>query len=167
MKVNIFNNSKVVSGLLWTLFVILCLVPMLGQAGERFIKNDDGTVIDMKTGLMWSSRDNGFDINYIDAEISTDQSDLAGYTDWRLPDKKELLAIYDATRNSKLGFGITEKIKLTECCQWSSYDSMGSTTLVDFRTGKVGWMFKTDKQQMRYLMVRNPEELKNDEKAGK
>lgn len=156
------KRMNLIFRLLVILTIVACLPPAPVWAGERFVNNNDGTVTDTQTGLMWSAKDNGSDISYYDADSAVIESTLAGYSDWRLPDKKELAAIYDETRKNKQGFGITNEIKLSECCQWSSYDSLGTSSLLDFRSGRVDWMFKTDMQKLRFLMVRDVKELEGD-----
>jgi len=163
MKSKLSKRINAISAFLLIVVVSVCMAPIFVSAAERFIDNGDGTVTDTKTGLMWSARDNGFDIDYFGADIAADESTLAGYLNWRLPDKKELAEIYDATRKNKQGYGITDKIKLSECCQWSSYDSLGASSLIDFSNGKELWMFKSDTQQLRLLMVRNVKALEEDE----
>lgn len=93
-----------------------------GQDGEiqagvpwpnpRFIDNKDGTIIDNLTGLMWTkdanlmvTKDQWFDtdsisgdgavtwqkaLDYVD-KLNSDK--YLGYTDWRLPNRKELLSL--------------------------------------------------------------------------
>ncbi len=154
MKTILSKGKKVI----WIVtFMIMAGVigPDFISAGERFIENGNGTVTDTKTGLMWSASDNGVDVNFFDAEVSIMESTLAGYNDWRMPDKKELTQIYDPSRKNSQGLGITDKIKLSECCQWSSYDSSGGSSLIDFSNGKVVWMFKYDINQLRFLQVRD------------
>lgn len=60
-----------------------------------FIDNADGTVTDNATGLMWEQVDNGNTYNWIEALEYANESELAGYSDWRLPNTKELQSIVD------------------------------------------------------------------------
>jgi hypothetical protein len=64
-----------------------------------FVDNGDGTVSDNATGLMWSQDDNGEAINWEAALAYAENAEVAGYTDWRLPNAKELesLADYEKT----------------------------------------------------------------------
>ncbi len=68
--------------------------------GERwgdnaFIANGDGTVTDQAGGLMWQQTDDGQSRNWKDALAYCENLDLAGYSDWRLPNIKELQNIVD------------------------------------------------------------------------
>ncbi|MFI3327674.1 MAG: DUF1566 domain-containing protein [Rikenellaceae bacterium] len=65
--------------------------------GENdFVDNGDGTISDRATGLMWSKDDSGSEgMTWVDALVYAQKSELAGYTDWRLPNVKELQAIVD------------------------------------------------------------------------
>ena len=60
-----------------------------------FTDNGDGTVTDNATNLMWQQADNGYTYNWKDALAYSTTSELAGYTDWRLPNTKELQSIVD------------------------------------------------------------------------
>jgi hypothetical protein len=64
-----------------------------------FTDNGDSTVTDNSTGLMWQQADDGNTYNWKDALAYAYSSELAGYTDWRLPNTKEIESIvdYDAT----------------------------------------------------------------------
>ncbi len=75
---------------------------------NNFVGNGDGTITDAATGLMWMQDDSGsFSVgDYQDGSLNWEQSlawceslDYAGYTDWRLPDAKELQSIVDYTRS--------------------------------------------------------------------
>jgi len=55
--------------------------------------NDDGTVTDLVTGLMWQQQLFDSKLTYIDAVASADTFSLAGYDDWRLPTIKELYSL--------------------------------------------------------------------------
>lgn len=59
---------------------------------SRFLDNDDGTVTDKTTGLMWQKSENPR-MNWYDAIDSCEKMNLAGYDDWRLPNIKELNTI--------------------------------------------------------------------------
>ena len=56
--------------------------------------NNDGTVTDLNTGLIWQ-QDPGAKITLAQALAGADASQLAGYDDWRLPSIKELYSLID------------------------------------------------------------------------
>ncbi len=60
------------------------------------IDNDNGTVTDPNTGLMWQQGEPG-KMSWIAALVYCENLELAGYTDWRLPNKNELQSIIDYT----------------------------------------------------------------------
>jgi len=60
--------------------------------------NGNGTVSDNVTGLMWQQQDDGVTRIWDDAITYCNNSGLAGYSDWRLPSKKELMGIVDYGR---------------------------------------------------------------------
>ncbi|NNF22898.1 MAG: DUF1566 domain-containing protein, partial [Saprospiraceae bacterium] len=64
-----------------------------------FADNSDGTITDNATDLMWMQNDNGEAILWKDALSFATNTELAGYSDWRLPDAKELQSIVDYTRS--------------------------------------------------------------------
>ncbi|PLX00643.1 MAG: hypothetical protein C0593_00365, partial [Marinilabiliales bacterium] len=63
-----------------------------------FIDNQDGTVTDNATGLMWTKDDDGSGMVWHEALEYAENSVYAGYDDWRLPNVKELQSIVDYTR---------------------------------------------------------------------
>lgn len=58
-----------------------------------FVNNQDGTVTDQATGLMWQQSDDGERRDWQTAMAYAESSTLAGYSDWRLPNIKELQSI--------------------------------------------------------------------------
>jgi hypothetical protein len=67
-----------------------------------FFDNNDGTISDNATGLMWSKDDNGTGLNWEEAlgwVSQKNQENFLGYNDWRLPNAKELQSIVDYTRS--------------------------------------------------------------------
>ena len=83
-------------------FVIMMMTLLLAAEG-RFSRSDDGIVTDRQTGLQWQD-----DYNYnggavksakwIDAIAYCENLSLGGYTDWRLPNIRELFSIVDRSQ---------------------------------------------------------------------
>ncbi len=66
-----------------------------------FTDNGDGTVTDNATGLMWSQDDSGTGMNWEEALAWVQQKNAEnylGYSDWRLPNAKEMQSIVDYSR---------------------------------------------------------------------
>lgn len=66
---------------------------------NSFVNNGDGTVSDLSTGLTWQQADDGVTRNWEEALASCENLSLAGSSNWRLPNAKELQSIVDYTRN--------------------------------------------------------------------
>jgi hypothetical protein len=67
-----------------------------------FVDNDDGTITDRATGLVWSKGDSAQGLNWQDALawVQTKNAEsYLGYNDWRLPNAKELQSVVDYTRS--------------------------------------------------------------------
>ena len=65
---------------------------------DNLILNGNGTVTDSATGLMWQQATTENPMNWQEALYYCENLALAGYTDWRLPTIKELIAIVDYSR---------------------------------------------------------------------
>lgn len=68
---------------------------------NNFSDNGDGTLTDNATGLMWSQEDSGIGMNWAEALAWVEQKNAEnhlGYSDWRLPNAKELQSIVDYAR---------------------------------------------------------------------
>ncbi|MDX1285909.1 MAG: DUF1566 domain-containing protein, partial [Draconibacterium sp.] len=65
---------------------------------NNFLDNGDGTIIDNATGLMWKKNDSGEGMNWQEGLEYAESATDAGYSDWRLPDAKELQSIVDYFR---------------------------------------------------------------------
>jgi arylsulfatase A-like enzyme len=63
-----------------------------------FVDNEDGTISDNATGLMWQQADDKTTRNWENALQYCENLTLAGHSDWRLPNAKELHSIIDYTR---------------------------------------------------------------------
>ena len=65
---------------------------------EAYVANGDGTVSDTSTGLVWEQAGSTSGLSWKDALAYCENRETGGYTDWRLPNYKELLSIVDYTR---------------------------------------------------------------------
>jgi len=69
---------------------------------NSFTNNGDGTISDLATGLTWSQNDSGTGLSWTNALLWVQAKNAAcylGYSDWRLPNAKELQSLVDYTRS--------------------------------------------------------------------
>jgi hypothetical protein len=85
-----------------------------------FIANNDGTITDQATGLMWQASDSELTLDWEGALDYCESLDTAGYTDWRLPNAKELQSIVNYTRSPQTtnSAAINPIFDLTETESW-------------------------------------------------
>lgn len=82
-------------------FYCQCVRGNTAYGQNSFQDNGDGTITDTATGLMWSRDDSGYGMIWKDAlawSVQKNTGSYLGYTDWRLPNVKELQSIIDYTR---------------------------------------------------------------------
>jgi hypothetical protein len=97
-----------------------------------------GYWVDPSTGLIWTAKDNGKDVNWHDAMKYCRDLSKSGYSNWRLPTIDELFGIYHrgAEAHERLGNGelYTQHVKgnvFLTGAQWSSsqpLDDRGRTS---------------------------------------
>ncbi|ETR68083.1 MAG: hypothetical protein OMM_04771 [Candidatus Magnetoglobus multicellularis str. Araruama] len=119
---------------------------------EHWINNGDGTVTDTVTGLMWQQSTT--EKSWSEALTFCKQLNLASYSDWRLPDKNELLSIVDF---SKYHPSFETNIFDVPNSQWNMY-FWSSTTLTydlyhtfifDFLYGSESGSYKSNQYNVR------------------
>lgn len=66
---------------------------------NNFEDNGDETISDLATGLMWQKTDDGISRNWEEALKYAEDLKLSDYSDWRLPNAKELQSIVDYSRS--------------------------------------------------------------------
>jgi hypothetical protein len=69
---------------------------------NHFADNEDGSVSDLATGLMWSRADSAKGLDWEDAlkwVAEKNEQNYLGHNDWRLPNAKELQSLVDYTRS--------------------------------------------------------------------
>lgn len=65
---------------------------------NNFVDNGDGTITDNATGLMWMQNDSQEGLNWENALSYAENLEFGNYSDWRLPNAKELQSLVDYTR---------------------------------------------------------------------
>jgi len=81
---------------------VRCVRGNLSYGVNLFQNNNNGTISDLATGLMWQQTDNasGMDWEHALAYAQTQNAaNYLGHNDWRLPNSKELQSIVDYTRS--------------------------------------------------------------------
>ena len=119
----------------------------------RYKYNNDGTVTDIQTGLMWASKDNGSNINWPNARAYCQNYRGGGHTDWRMPSLNELAALFDEKESGS--YHITPLIKLTSCCPWGSETRGSKAAYFHFRIGDRHWNDPSYSNYYRALPVRS------------
>jgi hypothetical protein len=66
---------------------------------NNFTNNGNGTITDNATNLMWMQNDNGAKELWESSLSYAENFSYAGYSDWRLPDVKELQGLLDYSRS--------------------------------------------------------------------
>jgi len=126
----------------------------------RFIAFDNQTVLDTKTNLIWAAKDNGRDINWYNAKKYCESYSGGGYTDWRMPTQDELAQLYDAGKAQHRDaqqnpLHLTELIRLTDCCPWSSKTRGSEAAYFDFTDGTHWWFVSPGTSINRAIPVRS------------
>lgn len=146
-------------------------------ADHDFVNNNDGTVSDLATGLMWSAQDNQGDVDWLQARrwarFTFPTTLPRQYDNWRLPTTEELLAIKKKSSffggyESACGVDvhIERAFELTCAFVWSGETQGIEAKAVTFQRGYVLSDRKTKLRGYRALAVRtmSKEEM---EAAGK
>ena len=112
------------------------------QAGcggdNRFTDNGDGTVTDNCTGLMWQKETPSRLFTWQGALWYCNDLDLAGHSDWRLPNVRELQSIVDYGRKDP---SIDPVFSAVSSWYWSASTYVSSPSFawcVSFYSGSVG-----------------------------
>ncbi|WP_300426179.1 DUF1566 domain-containing protein [uncultured Thalassolituus sp.] len=78
-------------------FYVYCVSGNEAYGTNDFLDNSNGTLLDMATGLTWQQGDTT-GLDFEDAVSYCEDLTLASFSDWRLPDAKELQSIIDYSR---------------------------------------------------------------------
>ena len=139
-----------------------------GQSSTDFTDNSDGTVTDIRTGLVWqkdTSSDTytwqqalayceGLILNN-DGEWTNDVPNASGvkYDDWRLPNVNELQLLVDYSRDASPSINIDYFPNTLASFYWSSttyvFTEPQFTLSVDFNNGMVNYYLKSNDSYIR------------------
>lgn len=61
---------------------------------DSFVDNGDGTITDLISGLMWKKEESG-ELDFVHALKYCEDLRLAGHTDWRMPNIREISTLLD------------------------------------------------------------------------
>jgi len=123
-------------------------------------------VVDIDSGLMWSSKDNGENISIQQAKKYIAEFRLAGYKNWRIPTISELETLHLVGSNNDTppgpgcsgDYDIHPFISLSCCCPWALQDNGTRAASFPFITGIANgtmWHHKSGRSGNRILPVRN------------
>ncbi len=123
-----------------------------------FVDGDNGTVLDLTTGLVWQKMDDGTKRTWKEALAYCQNLELAGYEDWRLPNAKELPTIADMEFPNK---SVDEAYfpEPGEKDYWTSttmpHDKWLATALATHNNGAMGWEADTKDVSLYVRCVRS------------
>jgi len=114
----------------------------------RFMDSKEGVVLDTKTNLIWPAKDNGSEINWVNAKSYCENYRGGGYTDWRMPTQDELAELYASGAHK-------DKIELIHGWVWASETRGSDAALFHFGGGIRTWFHQSYDYYGRALPVRS------------
>ncbi len=87
-----FRNGHV--SYIWESYYHYVFAGQGSQTENNLVDNGDGTVTDQQSGLMWQQSETD-EMTWEEALQYCEDLELAGYSDWRLPNRNELQSIVD------------------------------------------------------------------------
>jgi uncharacterized protein DUF1566 len=132
----------------------------------RFVDNNDNTITDNLTGLMWAKEDSWqMEARWLSWDEAREYihsmayQQLAGYNDWRLPEKEEMLILIDPDHFIQDKYGKDMKMNSVFPSGglptvWTA-DGVGSDGyIVNFTLGKADTLYKSKSGRMAVRAVR-------------
>ena len=124
---------------------------------SRFLKRDDGTIYDSLTSVTWMANDSYLDlekeVSFSEAEEyakKTNEKNLGGYNDWRIPTIQEASSIFDKeklNKDSKGGDIFLDSVFPPGAanCTWTSSTRGKEAQILFYANGCPYWYEKNDK----------------------
>lgn len=165
-------------------FFVICVRGNPQYGKNDFHNNDDGTITDHATGLMWAKADSGKGMNW-EAALAWVQTmnnkRFLGHIDWRLPNAKELQSIVDYTRapaathspainpmfqTTKLDDGEFPFFWTSTTHQGGPHNQQGGAAVYLAFGRATGWMKRGGSDAYRLLDVHGAGAQRSDQKTG-
>jgi len=99
---------------------------------SRFTDKGDGTVIDNLTDLMWQKTPDNTDKDWSTSLTYANDSNLAGYNDWRLPNYYELASLYNAEEITQSTWLNNNGFSGIEASYWTSTNNALGPQMISF-----------------------------------
>jgi hypothetical protein len=167
-----FNSFRPGDNIVERCFVRLVRTAQEGQHEEKritangtFIANDDGTVFDTKTNLMWAAQDSGRGLFEHAAKEYIRDYRAGGHTDWRMPTPDELRTIFEPSTTNNYGYHVTKLINISGEWVWAA-EGWGSANGFSFTRGSSALAMNLDPSRAldtfdrRALPVRDAKNMK-------
>ncbi len=117
----------------------------------RFRNNQNGTITDMITGLMWVKSPLTSAMTWEQALSYAESLSLSGYSDWRMPNIKELQSLNSELRkNPSLDTGFFSGIQTGN--YWSSTTAFGQTAKAWYMNTAYGLVTYDNKTNLCYVI---------------
>ncbi len=127
------------------LMTVLLFSENISAASDVLLDNQDGSVTDITTGLMWQRESDNAARTYNDAKSYCNNLSLASHLNWRLPSIKELTSIVDYRSDSPaIGNVFAQSNSSTYWSNTQRADMQAESRVVFFSTGRVNSSFKTN-----------------------
>lgn len=100
----------------------------------RFVDNQDGTITDNCTGLMWAVQDPS--LNWTAGLEYCENLELGGHTDWRMPNMNELSSLIIYSPRERDGYFLDPVFPVNGRIYWSSttaMDNLARAYDIDFK----------------------------------
>ena len=117
MKFQIQSLIMTIFILIWLSLIDSKIVESDSLESQGYIDNMDGTITDLKTGLMWMKNDSylhsGHWLNWYEAKAfikKLNEKGFANYFDWQYPTTRELKTLFNAAKLNSAQMGREMKI---------------------------------------------------------
>ena len=118
----------------------------------NLVDNEDGTITDTETGLMWQKATAPGTYTWQDALAYAEGLELpiGGYTDWRLPNRNELQTLLDYSQYSP-SINLLLQTTTVSANYWSSTTDSGNTNYAWRVNFDYGYVYSWDKSYDYYV----------------